>query len=42
MTTRDTGTTPVWKIAAAWLTVSIPFVWGIFETVKSALKLFEQ
>ena len=34
--------TPVWRIVLAWLIVAVPFGWGIFEAVKSSIRLFWQ
>lgn len=28
-------------VVVAWLLVGIPLAWGIFQTVKKALQLFE-
>jgi hypothetical protein len=38
----DKNKTPVVLIVAAWLAVSLPAAWGVYNTVLNALKLFEQ
>jgi hypothetical protein len=35
----DSGTTLM--LAVAWLFVGIPLAWGVFNTVKTALPLFQ-
>ena len=39
---RDAGQTrtPAGLIAAAWIVVSLPLAWGIYNTALSAAKLF--
>jgi hypothetical protein len=34
--------TPVAVIVVAWLAVSLPAAWGIYNTVFNALKLFQR
>jgi hypothetical protein len=34
------STTPVAAVAVAWLLVSVPLLWGIWETIKKAAALF--
>jgi hypothetical protein len=34
--------TPVSVIVVAWLAVSLPAAWGIYNTVLNALKLFQR
>lgn len=34
------ATTPTWQIAALWAMVTIPALWGFFETLVKALRLF--
>ena len=36
--TRRPGLT--WQVVLAWLAVSIPLVWGIWQTLKKAAVLF--
>jgi len=38
----DKGKTPDAAIFVAWLAVSIPAAWGVYNTVLNALKLFQQ
>jgi hypothetical protein len=33
--------TPVFVIAIAWLAVSLPAAWGVYNTILNALKLFQ-
>jgi hypothetical protein len=33
--------TPISVIAIAWLAVSLPALWGVYNTVLNALKLFQ-
>lgn len=37
---QDLEKTPVIKIALAWLFVSIPLMWGIYQVVLKSLPLF--
>jgi hypothetical protein len=37
--TTDAGNTP--KLIAAWLFVAIPLLFGLYDTLKNALKLFQ-
>jgi hypothetical protein len=37
--TTDAGNTP--KLIAAWLFVGIPLLFGLFDTLRNALKLFQ-
>jgi hypothetical protein len=39
MANDQNGTTP-WQLAAAWIFVGIPLVWGMLETIANAMKLF--
>lgn len=32
--------TPTWKIVGAWALVMVPFLWGIAQTMRSAMNLF--
>jgi hypothetical protein len=41
MNGAPTATTPLLLIALAWAFVSVPWLWGIFETLRNAMKLFE-
>lgn len=34
-------TTPTWKLAAAWIFVGIPLIWGVLKTLDNAMKLFQ-
>jgi len=39
--TMDAQTrTPNWKIIAAWAVVMAPFIWGLIQTVHSAIGIF--
>jgi hypothetical protein len=29
-----------WRVLAAWLAVSVPLLWGIWQTLKKAAVLF--
>jgi len=42
-TQRDGSTTPmlVIKLALAWAFVGGPLAWGVTETIKNAMKLFQ-
>jgi hypothetical protein len=40
--TTTTTTTPAVRIALAWLVPAIPLAYGLYNTLKSALKLFTQ
>jgi hypothetical protein len=40
MATTETKTTSPALVAAAWIVVSIPLTWGIYNTALSAVKLF--
>jgi hypothetical protein len=37
--TTDAGNAP--KLFAAWLFVGIPLLFGLFDTLRNALKLFQ-
>ncbi len=37
--TTDAGNVP--KLFAAWLFVGIPLLFGLFDTLKNSLKLFQ-
>jgi hypothetical protein len=34
--------TPNWKIIGAWTVVMVPFLWGIFQTLHSAMALIRR
>ena len=34
-------TTPVWVVALAWLLVTVPLLWGVWQTFKKAAALFQ-
>jgi hypothetical protein len=36
------GQTSTWKIVGAWVIVSLPFAWGIAQTVRAALGLLNR
>jgi hypothetical protein len=40
MATTETKTTSPALVAAAWIVVSIPLSWGIYNTALNAVKLF--
>jgi len=40
MATTETKSTSPALVAAAWIVVSIPLGWGIYNTALSAVKLF--
>jgi hypothetical protein len=35
------STTPAWVVAVAWLVVTIPLLWGVWQTIKKASALFQ-
>ncbi len=37
---NQNGTTPV-QLALAWIFVGIPLVWGVLQTLSTAMKLFQ-
>jgi hypothetical protein len=37
---RTPHPTPAWLIAFAWIVVSIPLIYGLYQTVKTASSLF--
>jgi hypothetical protein len=37
---RDGEKTPPLLLAAAWLVVTIPLAWGVYQTAKKSLPLF--
>lgn len=37
---QQTGTTGL-ELALAWLWVGIPLVWGVYQTLLNAMKLFQ-
>jgi hypothetical protein len=39
VSTPDAANTP--KLIAAWLFVGIPLLFGVFDTLRNALKLFQ-
>ena len=40
-TEADTAaTTPAWQVAGLWALVTIPALWGFFETLVKASRLF--
>ena len=40
MVTNENKTSPI-LVLAAWLVVSIPAAWGVYNTLLNALKLFQ-
>ncbi|WP_353247582.1 hypothetical protein [Salinisphaera sp. T31B1] len=34
------STTPTWQVAALWIMVTVPALWGFIETLVKALRLF--
>ncbi len=32
---------PAWLVLLAWIVVSVPAGWGVYNTTKNALKLFQ-
>jgi hypothetical protein len=32
---------PVWLVLLAWIVVSVPAGWGVYNTTRNALKLFQ-
>lgn len=34
------NTTPTWQVAALWVMVTVPALWGFIETLTKALRLF--
>ena len=40
MDNNQNGTTSL-QLAAAWIFVGIPLVWGVLETLANAMKLFK-
>jgi hypothetical protein len=37
---ENNSETPLWKLIAAWAFVSVPFFWGILQTVRAAMGIF--
>jgi hypothetical protein len=35
------STTPLWVVAVAWLLVTVPLLWGVWQTIKKASALFQ-
>ncbi len=40
MANKQNGTTAL-QLAAAWIFVGIPLLWGVLETLANAMKLFQ-
>ena len=40
MATDNGGETTALELAAAWAFVGIPLLWGVYNTLSNALKLF--
>lgn len=38
--TEPDGKSSVLRLAAAWIVVTIPLVWGVYQTASKALPLF--
>ena len=38
-TPGDAGNTP--KLIAAWVFVGVPLLWGVLDTLRNAVKLFQ-
>jgi hypothetical protein len=36
-----TKKSPAWLVLLAWIVVSVPAGWGVYNTTKNALKLFQ-
>jgi len=41
MSRSETRMTPSLALAAAWIVVAIPLVWGVYQTVKKSIPLFQ-
>jgi hypothetical protein len=37
---RPAAKTPPWRLAAAWIVVTIPLAWGVYQTAAKAMPLF--
>ncbi len=37
---RPAEKTSPWRLAAAWLVVTLPLAWGVYQTAAKALPLF--
>jgi hypothetical protein len=37
---QSPSTTPAVAVALAWLLVTVPLLWGVWETIKKAAALF--
>jgi hypothetical protein len=35
------STTPAWAVTVAWLLVTVPLLWGVWQTIKKASALFQ-
>ncbi len=38
--TQENKATPIWQVVLFWLYVSVPLVWGVTQTLKKAMALF--
>ena len=41
MTTQAQDPSMKIKLAAAWIFVGIPLIWGVLQTLSNAMKLFQ-
>jgi len=39
--TQENGATPSVLVALAWLVVTLPLLWGVWQTIKKAAALFQ-
>ena len=39
--TQEHGATPSVLVALAWLVVTLPLLWGVWQTIKKAAALFQ-
>lgn len=40
MELQKPSATPTWKIVGAWAIVMVPFIWGIYKSLNTAVALF--
>jgi hypothetical protein len=38
---QESGVTPSVLVALAWLMVTLPLLWGVWQTIKKAAALFQ-
>lgn len=40
MTQTEHKSTPIWQVLLFWLYVAVPLIWGVTQTLKKAMALF--